>query len=283
MQRVVITAALNGHSVHRGECSAVPYTPAEIAAEAQRAAEAGATIIHLHAREDGGAPCYRAERYWEVVEAVRQRCDALVSVATGAFGVSVDERLSGVEARPDLATMPLGSMSYARYNPGQRCFDYDHVFANPFSDMVTLVERMRERGVQTIASCYDLGQIASVQPLKEMGVLTESTPFNFTLGITGGLPAHTHNLARMVQAATDTDIWCCTSLGENAWKIRAAALSLGGHLRVGFEDGLHLPNGDAADSNADLVSAAVQLIHAVGLEVASTQDAKSIFLGADSE
>jgi uncharacterized protein (DUF849 family) len=278
MERVVIIAALNGLTVQRGDCPTVPVSPAEIAAEAQRAAEAGASIVHIHAREDGGAPSYRTERFWELVQTIRERCNALVSVATGAFGVSVEERLCGVEARPDLATMPLGTMSFARYNPGQRCFDYDHVFANPFSDMVTVVERMRERGVQTLASCYDLGQIASVQPLIEMGVLTSSTPFNLTLGVTGGLPAHTHNLARMVQAIENKRVWCVTAVGDNSWKMRAAALSLGGHLRVGFEDGLLLPNNDVADSNGDLVGAAVQLVHALGLEVATVEDAKTLFI-----
>ena len=188
MSKVIITAALNGLTTHRGECAKVPFTPEEIAAEAQRASDAGAAIVHVHAREDGGAPSYRSERYYEVIQAIRERCSALISVSTGAFGVSLEDRLAPVTARPDFATLPMGTMSYARYNKSTHKFDYDHVFANPFGDMIAVAERTQEHSVQIIASCYDMGHVASAEPLRDMGLSTAPTKARF-LTFTWVLPA----------------------------------------------------------------------------------------------
>ncbi len=276
MSKVIITAALNGLTTHRGECPKVPFTPEEIAAEAQRAVDAGASIVHVHAREEGGAPSYRSERYYEVIQAIRDRCSVLISVSTGAFGVSLEDRLASVNARPDYATLPMGTMSYARYNKATQSFDYDHTFANPFGDMIAVAECMREKSVHVVATCYDMGHISSAVPLRDMGLWSDGEVFDLHLGVTGGISANTHNLARMASELPERSQFFVTAVGSAAWAQRAAAVSLGGHIRVGFEDGVALPDGDEADSNGALVSSGYELIRAMGYEVAEPDDVREL-------
>ena len=277
-QKTIITAALNGSTVHRGQCPTVPYTPAEIAAEAQRAVDAGAAIVHVHAREEGGAPSYRVERYRELLAAVRERCSGLVSVSTGMLGVGLDERAIPLEARPDLATLPVGTLTVARFNERTRSFDFDHVMANPFAAVTQLASRAAELGIHVVPTCYDVGHISSVDLLSRMGQLPGAANLycNLTLGVMGGIPAHTTSLCHMAATMPAGGSWCTTTPGKAPWRLFAGALSLGGHLRVGFEDGHRLPNGEAAESNGNLVEAAAALIRAAGLVPASADEARQM-------
>lgn len=273
---IIITAALNGATVHRGQCATVPYTPAELASEAGRSADAGASVIHVHAREVGGGPSYRVERYREVIAAIRERCDVLVSVSAGAFGVSGEERRTALEARPDLVCVPMGSMSWARFNQRTRTYDYDHVFANPFGDVLAAIRRARELGVAVIPSSWDLGHTDSAGRLLDMEELQPGRHHLLGLGVTGGIAANTHNLCRMADALPDAATWQVAAVGASAWRLRAGALSIGGHLRVGFEDGVLLPDGEVAESNGTLVEAAATLVRAVGLGPATAEDARRL-------
>ena len=306
MSRVIITAALNGPTTHRGACPGVPLTPAEIAAEAQRAYEAGAAVVHVHAREDGGAPSYRAERWRGVVNAVRERCPALVSVSTGLLGVTLQDRMCVLDSGADLASIPVGTLTYARYNSAKRAFDFDHVFANPFADVLALLGRARERGVAPLVVCSDLGHISAVEPLQDMGALRPAVAHSLLMGVSGGIQPTTHNrgtsrrstpasgarrsgppqdaavnLCRMVEAVGRGSAWqieCISPSPTLPWRMLAGAVSIGGHLRVGFQDTVHLPDGDVAESNGTLVTAAATLVRAVGFEPASVEEARGLLL-----
>ncbi|MFT7620926.1 MAG: 3-keto-5-aminohexanoate cleavage enzyme [Myxococcota bacterium] len=270
--KTIITAAINGPTLHRGLCSTVPYTPREIAEEAERAWSAGASVVHVASREDGGSLSYRVERHREVMAAIRERSPVLVSMSTAAFGVGLEERSAVLEARPDLALLPIGSAAVARYSPRQKAFDYDLVFANPFSDVVALAARATDFGVRPIVACHDLGPIHAVPNLVDMGALTPGTPHALQLGLTGGMPANPQALIRMTECIAGP--WSVS--GSGSWPLLAGALALGGHLRVGFEDGWTLPDGSTADSNGALVEAAVIICVAVGSQVADVDDARRI-------
>ncbi len=272
MGNTIITAAINGPTVHRGLCPTVPYTPREIADEAERAWNAGASIVHVTAREDGGSLSYRVERHREVVQAVRERCPVLVSMSTAVFGVELEDRGAVLEARPDLALLPVGSMTLARYNPKQKAFDYDHVFANPFSAVIELASKARDFGVRCVVACHDLGHLPAVKSLVDMGALEDPVPHALIPGVTGGIPATPHGLCRLVEEVEGP--WSAGAGG--AWPLLGAALALDGHIRVGFEDGVTMPNGEAADTNASLVDAAATLCAAVGRTPASVDDARSL-------
>ncbi len=276
MSPVIITAALNGSTVHRGQCPTVPYTTTEIVAEAQRATEAGASIIHVHGREQGGGPSYRVELYRELVTAIRGRCDALISVSAGAFGVGLEERLTVVEARPDLVTVPMGSMSWARYNPQTRDYDYDHVFSNPFRDLRAILARAAELDVTAIPTCWDMGHVASLETVMSASGQVHAKYHLLGLGITGGIQPTVHNLCRLADALPADAEWQLAARGSNAWRLRAAALAMGGHVRVGFEDGSELPDGEDAESNGSLVQAAAELVQAVGLKLAKPEQARKL-------
>src|SRR5438093_5777097 len=132
---VVITAALTGVLATREQCPAIPYTPVRIAAEAKRAADAGAAIVHIHARTPEGGPEWRVETFAEILTEVRARTDVIVNFSTGAIGVPVEQRVAHIrELRPEIGALNMGSMNYAIYSENKKAFYHDHVFANPFKD-----------------------------------------------------------------------------------------------------------------------------------------------------
>lgn len=271
----IITAALNGSTIHRGQCPTVPYTPQEIAAEAESAWSAGASVIHLFAREDGGGPSYRVERIREVIAAVRERCPAIISTSTTLLGVSIEERAAALEARPDLCVIPVGAMTVARPAARGPGFDYDRVFNNRFQDVVHLVGRARELGVRVVCECHDLGHVAAMRRLIANETVTPASVRQLTLGVLGGAPATTNTLTQLADGRPGDGPWQVAA-ADGSWHLRMGALSMGGHLRVGFQDGWVLPSGEIADSNAALVEAAAAMVRALGAEPATIDEAKAL-------
>src|SRR5579864_5607864 len=134
--KVVITAALTGVLATREQCPAIPYTPREIAGEAKRAADAGAAIVHIHARTPDGGPDWSVETFAEIFSEVRARTDVIINFSTGAVGIDPAERVQHISRlRPEMAALNMGSMNYAIYSEKKKTFYHDHVFANPFKDI----------------------------------------------------------------------------------------------------------------------------------------------------
>ena len=143
---VVVTAALTGVLATRDQCPAIPYTPVEIAEEAKRAADAGAAIVHIHARNPEGGPEWRVETFAEILSEVRSRTDVIVNFSTGAIGIPVEQRVAHIrELRPEIGALNMGSMNYAIYSEKKKAFYHDHVFANPFKDIRFFLEAMNGR------------------------------------------------------------------------------------------------------------------------------------------
>ncbi len=276
MRKTMITAALNGPTLHRGTCPTVPYEPRELADEAERVWQAGAAVVHVYAREQGGGLSYRVERFREVIQAIRARCPVLISVSSGVVGVAVEDRMAAIAARPDIVHVPMGTMTWARYNERQRKFDYDHVFANSYEDILKILTRAREVGVKVVATCYDLGHVAAVSRLVEMGALDAPVWRQFILGIAGGAPATTQTLCHLLGTISDRNWQTGVSAEAGPWRLLAASLSMGGHIRVGLQDTLLLPGGEVTDGNGALVVAAAALCRSVGTSVATVDDARDL-------
>jgi 3-keto-5-aminohexanoate cleavage enzyme len=272
MKGVVITAALNGALVQRSRVETVPVEPAEIAAEAQLAAEAGAAVVHVHARESGGALSYRVERYRETLMEIRQRTDALVSMTTLMPGVGLEQRLAVVDARPDIVWLPLGTNTPARFDARGGVFEGDHPFIARFSDTVRLAERALQLGVKPWLVYHDLGHVSAARALIESGMISVSSPAVFRLGLLNGIDATAHNMCRLHEALPTNGGF---TLADGNWALRAAALASGGNIRVGFEEGTALPGGETATDNAALVRAAARLATAMGREICSSDDLRS--------
>ena len=268
LNKCVITAALTGVLARRDLCPAIPYTPLEIAEEARRAAEAGAAIVHIHARTPDGGPDWSLETFREILAEVRARTDVIVNFSTGAVGIPPEERIAHIrDLKPEMAALNMGSMNYAIYSRSRKEIVHDHVFANPFRDIRFFLETMKTAGVRPEMECFDTGHIGNTAPLIDMGVLEPPYQFSLIMGVLGGIPGSVRNLVHQVGSLPEGSHWQAIGIGLNQWPLAAAAIGLGGNVRVGLEDNFYLEEGKMATSNGELVEKAVAMCRQLGREV----------------
>ena len=276
-EAVVITAALTGVLATREQCPAIPYTPVEIAEEAKRAAEAGASIVHIHARNPEGGPEWRVETFAEILSEVRARTDVIVNFSTGAIGIPPEQRIAHIrDLRPEIGALNMGSMNYAIYSAKKKAFYHDHVFANPFKDIQFFLEAMNSAGVRPELECFDTGHIANTAPLIDIGVLKPPYQFSLIMGVLGGIPGTTRHLTNQVDTLPPESHWQVIGIGLNQWALVAAAIAMGGNARVGLEDNFYVEEGKMAKSNGELVQKAARLVHDLGRDVATVDEARKI-------
>ncbi|MEA2461202.1 MAG: 3-keto-5-aminohexanoate cleavage enzyme [Actinomycetota bacterium] len=277
MDACVITCALSGVAANRDQCPAIPYTPEEYAAEAKRARDAGASVVHIHARYPDGRPSFRIEEYRDIVLAILDAApDLVINLSTGAIGVPIAERVHQITAlKPELGALNMGSMNYAKYSSKRKSIVFDFVFANPFGEIIFLLEQMNEAGVKPECECFDTGHIGNVRPLIDMGLIQTPIQFSLILGVLGGAPADARTLAHMASLLPKPSSWEVIAISRKQWELVAAASSLGGNVRIGLEDNFYLPSGEMASSNGDLVEAAASLVELSGRSVASPSEARA--------
>ncbi len=284
---VVITCAISGAIANRDQCPAIPYTPAEYAAEARRIVDDGGVHIHIHARTPAGVPSYEVEDFAAISGAIRAEIGdaAIINFSTGTIGVSVEQRVAYLQAcRPEVAALNMGSLNYAKYSHARKQFVFNFVFANPFDEMIALLEAMRRLQIKPEHACFDLGHVASLEPLIDMGLLPAPLHADFVMGVLGGVPASARNLAAMADnmpanppgAGAPRHHWGVIGIGRRQWLMVAAALTLGGSVRVGLEDNFYLPDGSMARTNGDLVAKARQMTHDAGRRPATVQEARAM-------
>ncbi|MCD6728284.1 MAG: 3-keto-5-aminohexanoate cleavage protein [Solirubrobacteraceae bacterium] len=276
---VVITCAISGAIAGREQCPAIPYTPAEYGAEARRIVDEGGTMIHIHARRPDGTPSLEVEDFRAITEAIREQAgdEVIVNYSTGAIGVSVERRVRYLrELRPDVAALNMGSMNYAKYSRSRRRFVFEAVFANPFGEIVELLEAMNELGIKPEHECFDLGHVGSLEPLVHMGVLREPLHVDCVMGVVGGAPPTARNLAAMVDNIPAGSHWAAIGISRAQWTLIGAALALGGSIRVGLEDNFYLPDGAMARSNGELVAKAREMVVNSGRRPATFVQAREL-------
>lgn len=275
--KTIITAALTGVLTTRKQSPAIPYTAEEIAEEGRRSVEAGAAILHIHARNDDGTPAYDVESYRKIQVEVRKRCpDVIINFSTGAMGIPREERVAHIsELRPDMAALNMGSMNYAIYSAKQKQFYHDHVFANPFRDIRFFLEAMNEAGTRPEMECFDTGHINNARPLIDQGTLKPPFQYSLIMGVLGGIPATTENLVHQVGSLPAGAFWQVIGISLEQWPMVAAAVTLGGNIRVGLEDNLYLAKGRMANSNGECVDKAARMVRDIGAEVATIAEARA--------
>ena len=274
---IVISAALTGVLATRDQCPAIPYTPPEIGEEARRAAGAGASIVHIHARTPEGGPEWRVETFAEILSEVRARTDVIVNFSTGAIGIPVEQRIAHIrELRPEIGALNMGSMNYAIYSEKRKSFYHDHVFANPFKDIQFFLEAMNSAGVRPELECFDTGHIANTAPLIDMGTLRPPYQFSLIMGVLGGIPGTTRHLVNQVDTLPEGAHWQVIGIGLRQWALVAAAITMGGNVRVGLEDNFYVEEGRMAKSNGDLVEKAASIARELGREVATIDQTRTI-------
>ncbi|HVM12672.1 MAG TPA: 3-keto-5-aminohexanoate cleavage protein [Actinomycetota bacterium] len=276
--KTIISCALSGVAANRAQCPGIPYTPEEYAAEAKRAADEGCSIVHIHARKPDGIPSQDVEDYRAIRDAIVAKVpNLIINFSTGAIGYTKEQRIASVPAcKPDIAALNMGTMNYAKYSEKRKDFVFKLVFENSFDDIIFYLKTMKEHGVRPEMECFDVGHVGSAYPLIDMGVLEPPYEFSFILGVDGGVPATTKNIITMMDNLPPSSNWQVIGISRDQWRLCAAALTLGGHIRVGFEDNFYLPEGTMAKSNGELVARAARLSRDVGREVASIDEARQM-------
>jgi 3-keto-5-aminohexanoate cleavage enzyme len=302
---VVITCSISGVIANREQCPAIPYTPEEYGAEAKRAVDEGASMIHIHARKPDGTPSYEIEDFSAITEAIRGAVDdVIINYSTGTIGVPVSTRIEYLRAcRPEVAALNMGSMNYAKYSRSRKEFVFKMVFSNPFEEIVELLQAMNELGIKPEHECFDIGHVGSLTPLVDMGVLKAPLHVDCVMGVVGGIPPTPRNLTAMVDNIGDVPTgpadtpsssassggsnpvgvggglrhhWGVIGISRDQWTLIATALTLGGSVRAGVEDNLYLPGGEMARSNGDLIAQARKMTEDVGRRPASVAEARGL-------
>jgi len=276
--KVVVTCALTGVLATRKQCPWVPYTPVEIAEEARRAYEAGASVVHIHARTDEGGPTYEPAVYARIAEETRKRCPVILNFSTGGAGPMEGRVAHIAEVKPPIGALNMGSMNYAKYSERRKEFVFDFVFENPFRDIAFLLEVMNGAGVKPELECFDVGHTNSVWPLIDKGLLRQPLQFSFIMGVLGGIRATAENLALQAREAPPGSAWEVIGISHQQWRMLGAALSLGGNVRVGLEDNFYLDarGTQMAASNGELVAKAVRMARDMGREPATVDEARKM-------
>jgi len=273
--KVILSCALTGAVTTKKHCPAIPYTPVEIAEEARRAYEAGASIVHVHARTDDGAPSWEPAVFQRIMDEIRARCPVLINWSTGGAG-PMTSRLGHLAQRPHIAALNMGSMNYAKWSDAKREFAFKFVFANPFEDIIGFAKAMKEHGIKPEMECFDTGHAYSHTVLESLGLIERPYHFSFIMGVLGGIPATARHLAFQAQNVPADARWKVIGISREQWPLAMAALCLGGDVRVGLEDNFYLPDGAMATSNGDLVAAAAQMVKLSGRSVASLDETKAL-------
>ncbi len=274
--KVIITCAMSGAVTTRAQCPAIPYTLEDYAMEAKRAYDAGAAVVHIHARDDDGAPSYASDRFAAIGDAIRKVCPIILNFSTGTIDPEVKKAEHVKAYKPEIGALNMGSMNYAKYNAKRKSWVFNFVFENRFDDIQYLITMMNEAGVKPELECFDTGHVHSVEPLVDMGLLKGNLDFSLIMGVVGGIKATARHLAFQAENLPPGSTWKVVGISRDQWMLCAAALSLGGNVRVGLEDNFYLPNGEMAKSNGELVDKVAQMARDTGRTIATPDEARAI-------
>ncbi|MFB9150825.1 3-keto-5-aminohexanoate cleavage protein [Roseovarius ramblicola] len=304
MREIIITCALTG-SIHTPSMSPhLPVTADEIAKAGVEAAEAGASILHLHARDpETGRPSADPAHFRAFLPRLKQGCEAVLNLSTGGSAVmSLDERLAAPkEAEPEMASLNMGTMNFALYPMAERINEWQHDWEKPFlegsDDLVfkntprdiarILTELGQERGARFEFECYDLGHLYMLRHFADRGLIEAPFFIQFVFGVLGGMGPDPENLSHMVRIADKLFgadyMFSVLAAGRHQMPMAAQAAAMGGHVRVGLEDSLTIARGALARSNAEQVEKVRGIVEAMGRDVVDASGARRLLRlkGAD--
>jgi uncharacterized protein (DUF849 family) len=294
--KVIITCAVTG-SIHTPSMSPhLPVTPAEIARGAIGAAQAGAAIVHLHARNPkDGSPSQDPGLFHEFLPQIAVASDVVVNLTTGgAATMSVEERLQpALQLKPEVASLNMGSMNFGLYEMLGRYKDFKHpwerpylegsddrIFKNTFKDIAYILESCSQNGTRFEIECYDIGHLYTAAHFVDRGLIKPPFLIQSVFGIRGGIGNHPEDVIHMKRTADrlfgDAYYWSVLGAGRAQMQIAAQAAVMGGNVRVGLEDSLWIGRGQLAKSNAEQVAKAKRMLEELGLAVASANDAREM-------
>lgn len=266
--KVIITAAISGAEVTQEMNPAVPYTIDQYVREAKLACEAGAAIIHLHARFDDGTPTQDRERFRLIIDAIQAACpNVIIQPSTGgATGMTAEERLQPTELNPEMASLDCGTMN----------FGGDDIFVNTENMIIEFAARMHERGIKPELECFDKSHVDMALRLVRKGHIQPPLHFNLVLGVNGGATGTPRDLLFLKESLPEGATFTVTGIGRCQLDMNVMSMLLGGHVRVGFEDNLKYNRERNAVSNAEFVERIVRIAKELNLEIATPAEARHI-------
>jgi uncharacterized protein (DUF849 family) len=295
-RKVIITCAVTG-SIHTPSMSPhLPITAQEIADAAISAAEAGAAVIHLHARKpDSGEPDQSLEAFRPFLGVIKQRVDAVLNITTGgASTMTIEERLQpALHFRPEVASLNMGTMNFGLFPMLNRFKDFAHdwerpylegsksrIFRNTFEDIEAILTRCADNGTRFEIECYDIGHLYTCAHFVDRGLIKPPFFIQSVFGILGGIGQHPDDVTHMKRTADrlfgDDYRWSVLGAGRMQMQIALQSVLLGGNARVGLEDSLWAGKGRLARSNAEQVTIVRKLIEDLGLEIATPAEAREM-------
>lgn len=281
--KAVITCALNGVLTDPRQHH-VPVTPQEMAAEARAAYDAGASVVHIHLRQQapgkGHLPSWDVALSKAVQAAIRDACPGIIiNHTSGVVGPEYAGALACIrETRPEIAACNAGSLNYLKLRADGAWAWPPMLFDNPVEKIQDYLDAMKDAGSRPEFECFDLGIVRSVGMYRENGMVDRTPQYNFVMGVASGMPADLDLLPILLKLTPPGAIWQVTAIGRaEIWPLHRACAELGGCLRTGLEDTFYLPDGAKARSNGELVEAAARIAREAGREIASPAEARAIF------
>jgi 3-keto-5-aminohexanoate cleavage enzyme len=266
MQPLIITCAGVGAEVTRAQQPALPLTASEIAQDAAQCRAAGASIYHLHVRDDRGHPTMSVDVYKAALDAIRDATDVIVQFSSGgAVTDTEDVRIAPLDLKPEMASLTTGTVNFG-----------SEVFWNPPALIERFYKRMRELGVLPEFEIFEPGMIANARRIYEERAETHHRHFDFVLGVPGGMPAWEDSVAYLASHTPLEATWSATGVGRWHLPVTEAAIELGGHVRTGLEDVIYFERGRLADGNAQLIDRVASMGRAAGREIATPDTARNL-------
>jgi uncharacterized protein (DUF849 family) len=280
MEKAILTCALTGVLTDPKQ-HPVPVTPAQMAAEAKAAFDAGASIMHVHIRRQeegmGHMPSWDPDVVWEVTQAIRAACPGvIINLTTGVVGKDIAGPLACIRrVRPEIAACNAGTLNYLKIRSDGRWAWPPMVFDNPVDKVKAFLDVMHETGTMPEFECFDVGIVRSVAMYKKAG-MTDHLDYNFVMGVDSGMPADAELLGWLRKQIDPGVTWQSTLIGrQEIWPVHQATADLGGMLRTGLEDTFYLPDGSRASGNGALIEALARCARNAGREIASPAEARA--------
>jgi 3-keto-5-aminohexanoate cleavage enzyme len=267
-QPVIITAAIVGAERTKEQCPALPTTSDELAQAAVESVEAGASIIHLHVRDEAGLPSQRVDLFERATELIKERCEAIIQYSTGgAVGTTTKDRIAPLALRPEMGTLSMGTLNFG-----------EDIFENSHDTILQIAQGLSEYSVVPEIEIFDLGMMETMERYLAKNLIPKKFHVDFVLGVPGGLSGTIQNLVTLVERLPVGQSWSVAGLGRYELPLSIHALAMGGHVRVGLEDNIYYRKGELAQSNAQLVERVVRIAQECDRPVATVKEARDILL-----
>lgn len=273
MEKLIITVAITGAELNLKQCPILPITPEQQADASSQCVDAGASVIHLHVRDDNGEPSQELDHFKRAVTAIHNKCATkpIIQFSTGgAVGEPIENRLAPLRLKPGMGSFNVGTINFG-----------EGIFVNTFADMRELAKEFNATGVTPEFEIYDMGHVDNLKRLIKEGLVKPPYHCQFVLGVVGAMSGEVSGLVQLIERLPPQSHWGVAGIGRFQLPLATHAILMGGHVRVGLEDNINYKKGEPAKSNAQLVERIVRLAKELGRDVATPDEARKI-LGLSS-